>query len=463
MNDLQDLGTDFVWGAATSAYQIEGAVNEEGRAPSIWDKFCRVPGAIDNGDTGDVACDHYHRWRQDIGLMRDLNLEAYRFSIAWPRILPEGTRTVNRAGLDFYDKLVDGLLEAGIRPYATLYHWDLPQALQDRGGWPSRDTAFAFAEFASIVAARLGDRVGDWFTVNEPLCSAWIGHLEGKMAPGIRDINQAVPAAHHLLLGHGLAASALRNIATGPVRVGAVLNLSPCEPASQDENDIAAARRADGHTNRWWLDPLHGRGYPADMIEVYGVEPPIRPGDLETIAAPMDHFGLNYYFRQVVEDEPGGPAPRARMISVPDWTMTAMGWEVYADGLEQLLVRVHEEYQVPRIYVTENGSAWPDEIEPDGQVQDKERIEYLEQHLDACARAARTGSPLAGYFAWSLLDNFEWAYGYAKRFGLVHVDYPTQRRTIKASGYRYSDIIRNYRQRSAQIGMPAADSQTSTL
>jgi beta-glucosidase len=312
-----------------------------------------------------------------------------------------------------------------------------------------------------VIAAKLGDRVGDWFTVNEPLCSAWIGHLEGKMAPGIKDINQAVPAAHHLLLGHGLAASALRNIATGPVRVGAVLNLSPCEPASQDERDIAAAQRADGHTNRWWLDPLHGRGYPADMIEIYGVEPPIRPGDLETIATPMDHFGLNYYFRQVVEDEPDGPAPRARMISVPDWTMTAMGWEVYADGLEQLLVRVHEEYQVPRIYVTENGSAWPDEIEPDGQVQDKERIEYLEQHLDACARAARTGSPLAGYFAWSLLDNFEWAYGYAKRFGLVHVDYPTQRRTIKASGYRYSDIIRNYRQRSAAIGLPNADAQTT--
>ena len=209
MNDLQDLGTDFVWGAATSSYQIEGAVNEDGRAPSIWDKFCRVPGAIDNGDTGDVACDHYHRWRQDIGLMRDLNLEAYRFSIAWPRVMPEGTRKVNQAGLDFYDKLVDGLLEAGIRPYATLYHWDLPQALQDRGGWLSRDTAFAFAEFASVIAAKLGDRVGDWFTVNEPLCSAWIGHLEGKMAPGIKDINQAVPAAHHLLLVHGLAASAL--------------------------------------------------------------------------------------------------------------------------------------------------------------------------------------------------------------------------------------------------------------
>ena len=446
MSDHHQLGPDFVWGAATSAYQIEGAVAEDGRLPSIWDTFCRVPGAIDNGDTGDVACDHYHRWRQDIALLRDLNVEAYRFSISWPRVLPEGTRRVNQAGLDFYDRLVDGLLEAGIRPYTTLYHWDLPQALQDRGGWPSRDTAFAFAEFASIIAARLGDRVADWFTVNEPLCSAWIGHLEGTMAPGVRDISVAVPAAHHLLLGHGLAASALRNIASGPVRVGAVLNLSPCEPASQDERDVDAARRADGHTNRWWLDPLHGRGYPQDMIEVYGVEPPVRPGDMETIAQPMDHFGLNYYFRQVVTDDPDGPAPRAKGISVPDWTLTAMGWEVYADGLEQLLNRVHDEYHVPRIYVTENGSAWPDQIEPDGQVQDKERIEYLEQHLEAGLRAVQAGAPLAGYFAWSLLDNFEWAYGYAKRFGLVHVDYETQRRTIKASGHRYADIIRAYRQ-----------------
>ncbi len=455
MIDHDILGQQFVWGAATSAYQIEGAVAEDGRQPSIWDTFCQVPGAIDNGDTGDIACDHYHRWPEDIGLLRELNVEAYRFSIAWPRVLPDAGHRVNQAGLDFYDRLVDGLLAAGIRPYATLYHWDLPQALQDLGGWPSRDTAFRFAEFAAVVAARLGDRVADWFTVNEPLCSAWIGHLEGSMAPGVRDITQAVPAAHHLLLGHGLAASALRNIASGPVRVGPVLNLSPCEPASQDEQDVAAARRADGHTNRWWLDPLHGRGYPADMIEVYGVQPPVRPGDLETIAQPMDHFGLNYYFRQVVTDDPDGPLPRARTVSVPDWTLTAMGWEVYADGLEQLLTRVHEEYHVPRIYVTENGSAWPDEIEPDGQVQDKERIEYLEQHLEACVRAARGGAPLAGYFAWSLLDNFEWAYGYAKRFGLVHVDYPTQRRIIKASGYRYSDIIRAFHSRTEPARNPS--------
>jgi len=445
MDQLRSLGPDFVWGAATSAYQIEGAVAEGGRAPSIWDTFCRVPGAVDNGDTGDVACDHYHRWPEDITLMRLLGLDAYRFSIAWPRILPEGTGRVNQAGLDFYDRLVDELLAVDIRPFATLYHWDLPQALQDRGGWPVRGTALAFAEFATVVAERLSDRVGDWFTVNEPLCSAWIGHLDGNMAPGIRDLTLAVPASHHLLLGHGLAAAALRASSLGPVRVGAVLNLSPCEPATDSDADLAAARRADGHTNRWWLDPLYGRGYPTDMLAVYGVDPPVRPGDLDIIAAPMEHFGLNYYFRQVVTNDPDGTAPRARMISVPDWTLTGMGWEVHADGLEDLLVRVSDEYGAARIYVTENGSAWPDEVQPDGAVRDKERTEFLEQHLEACARAVLQGAPLGGYFAWSLLDNFEWAYGYAKRFGLIHVDYPTQRRTIKASGYRYADIIRAHK------------------
>jgi beta-glucosidase len=447
------LAPDFRWGAATAAYQIEGAVAEDGRSPSIWDTFCRVPGAIDNGDTGDVACDHYHRWPEDIGLMRRLGLDSYRFSIAWPRVLPEGTGRVNAAGIDFYDRLVDSLLDAGVTPFPTLYHWDLPQVLQDRGGWPVRETAYAFAEFASVVGERLGDRVTDWFTINEPLCSAWIGHLEGTMAPGIKDLSLAIPASHHLLLGHGLATAALRAAAPGPVRIGAVLNLSPCEPATDTDADVAAAVRADGHTNRWWLDPLYGRGYPADMIEVYGIEPPVRDGDLETIAAPMDHFGLNYYFRQVVTDDPTGDPPFARMVSVPDWTLTAMGWEVYADGLEQLLVRLSDEYGVRRIYVTENGSAWPDEIEPDGNVEDKDRIAYLEQHLEACLRAARHGAPVAGYFAWSLMDNFEWAYGYAKRFGLVHIDYETQRRTIKASGYRYADIIRTHRERHTSVAV----------
>jgi beta-glucosidase len=435
---------EFVWGAATSAYQIEGAVAADGRTPSIWDTYCRIPGAIDNGDTGDVACDHYHRWRTDIELMRALGLEAYRFSIAWPRVLPDGTGTVNQAGLDFYDKLVDGLLAAGIRPFVTLYHWDLPQALQDRGGWPARDTAAHLAEFAAVVARRLGDRVADWFTINEPLCSAWIGHLEGRMAPGATDIRLAVPAAHHLLLGHGLATLALRANAAGPTRVGAVLNLSPVEPASQDPVDKAAAIRADGHVNRWWLDPLSGRGYPTDMLPVYGVQPPVRAGDLETIATPTDHVGLNYYFRQVVIDDPRGPIPYARMVPVPHAEQTAMGWEVHPDGLETLLLRLTEEYQAQRIYVAENGSAWPDEV-VDGQVEDAERTAYLESHVAACRRAVASGAPVAGYFAWSLLDNFEWSYGYAKRFGLVHVDYPTQARTIKRSGRRYAEIIRGSR------------------
>jgi beta-glucosidase len=440
------LPPDFVWGAATSAYQIEGAVNEGGRKPSIWDTFCDVPGAIDNGDSGAVACDHYHRWRTDIGLMRHLGLDAYRFSIAWPRVLPDGNGPVNEAGLDFYDRLVDGLLEAGIRPFVTLYHWDLPQALQDRGGWPNRSTAWHLAEFATVVGRRLGDRVADWFTVNEPLCSAWIGHLEGKMAPGVRDIRLAVPAAHHLLLGHGLATQALRSSVAGFARIGAVLNLSPCEPATEAAADIAAASRADGHTNRWWLDPLHGRGYPDDMLPVYGVEPPVRPGDLDIIATPTDHLGLNYYFRQVIADDQGGPLPYARMVPMPTERQTAMGWEVHPDGLEDLLLRLTNEYHAPRIYITENGSAWNDDVQPDGQIEDKERTMYLENHLAAGVRATLGGAPLAGYFAWSLLDNFEWAYGYAKRFGLVHVDYVTQRRTIKLSGHRYAEIIRKHKQ-----------------
>jgi beta-glucosidase len=439
MEHLGDLGPDFAWGVATAAYQIEGAMAEDGKTPSIWDTFCRLPGAIDNGDTGDVACDHYHRWPEDVALLRELGVGAYRYSISWPRVLPDGTGAVNAAGLDFYDRLTDALLEAGIRPYVTIYHWDLPQVLQDRGGWPARDTAYALGEFAGVVGARLGDRVQDWFTVNEPLCSAWIGHLEGRMAPGERDIARAVPASHHLLLGHGLATEALRAAAPG-ARIGPVANLSPCEPATDHPADVAAAARADGHTNRWWLDPLHGRGYPADMVAVYGVEPPVRPGDLETIAAPADHFGLNYYFRQVVTDDPDGPLPHAKMIAVADAVRTDMGWEVHPAGLEQLLTRLAREYAVPRVLVTESGSAWPDQV-VDGTVADLERADYLESHVAAAVRAAGQGVPLAGYFVWSLLDNFEWSYGYAKRFGLVHVDYATQARTMKDSGRRYAKLI----------------------
>ncbi|MES5818269.1 GH1 family beta-glucosidase [Streptomyces sp. RG80] len=445
--DLAALPPDFLWGTATSAYQIEGAVAEDGRAPSIWDTFAHTPGKIAGNDHGDVACDHYHRWREDIALMRQLGADAYRLSIAWPRVLPGGDGPVNAKGLDFYDELVDGLLAAGITPSVTLYHWDLPQALQDRGGWPERETAEHFAAYASVVAARLGDRVGHWATLNEPLCSAWIGHLEGRMAPGLTDLTAAVRASYHLLLGHGLAVQAIRD-AVPDAQVGIVNNLSTVHPATDRPEDVEAARRTDGHTNRWWLDPIHGRGFPEGMRKVYGVELPERAGDLEVIAAPLDWLGLNYYFPQTVADDPSGPAPYARSVRRLGVPRTGMDWEIDASGIETLLLRLTEEYGARKLYVTENGSAYPDAVRPDGTVDDPERQDYLVRHLAACASAARRGAPLAGYFAWSLLDNFEWAYGYDKRFGLVHVDYKTQARTIKGSGHRYAEIIRAHRARA---------------
>ncbi|MFF9909417.1 GH1 family beta-glucosidase [Streptomyces sp. NPDC013457] len=442
--DLDAFPAGFSWGTATSAYQIEGAVTEDGRGPSIWDTFSRTPGAVDNGDHGDVACDHYHRWPEDIALMGALGADAYRLSIAWPRVFPAGDGPLNTPGLDFYDRLVDGLLEAGITPSVTLYHWDLPQALQDRGGWAERETAEHFARYAGAVAARLGDRVGQWATLNEPLCSAWIGHLEGRMAPGLTDLTAAVRASYHLLLGHGLAAGAVRAAVPG-AQVGIVTNHSTVAPASTRPEDMAAAARADGHTNRWWLDPVYGRGFPADMREVYGVELPERPGDLDLIAAPLDWHGVNYYFPVTVADDPAGPVPYAREVRLPDVPRTGMDWQIDGDGLEAILLRLTDDYGARRLYVTENGSAFADAVGPDGTVDDPERTAYLEEHVAACARAVRKGAPVAGYYAWSLLDNFEWAYGYDKRFGLVHVDYATQRRTVKGSGRRYADIIRAHR------------------
>ncbi|MFF9115014.1 GH1 family beta-glucosidase [Streptomyces massasporeus] len=442
--DLAAFPHDFLWGTATSAYQIEGAVAEDGRSPSIWDTFSHTPGKTAGGDHGDIACDHYHRWREDIALMRRLGVNAYRLSIAWPRVVPGGDGPVNTKGLAFYDQLIDGLLEAGITPSVTLYHWDLPQTLQDRGGWPERDTASAFAEYASAVAGRLGDRVCHWATLNEPLCSAWIGHLEGKMAPGLTDLTAAVRASYHLLLGHGLAARAIRAAAPG-AQVGIVNNLSTIHPATDRPEDLAAARRMDGHTNRWWLDPVHSRGFPSDMRELYGVELPERPGDSAAIAAPLDWLGLNYYFPQTVAVDPEGPAPYARAVRRDGVPRTGMDWEVDASGIEDLLLRLTQDYGARRLYVTENGSAYPDVVRPDGTVDDPERQEYLLGHLAACASAARRGAPLAGYFAWSLLDNFEWAYGYEKRFGLVHVDYATQKRTIKGAGRRYAEVVRAHR------------------
>ncbi|MEV7129920.1 GH1 family beta-glucosidase [Streptomyces sp. NPDC093260] len=442
--DLAALPHDFLWGTATSAYQIEGAATEDGRGPSIWDTFSHTPGNIDNDDHGDIACDHYHRWRGDIALMRQLGLNAYRLSIAWPRVVPDGDGPVNAKGLAFYDRLIDGLLEAGITPSVTLYHWDLPQALQDRGGWPERDTAEHFADYASVVADRLGDRVTHWTTLNEPSCSAWIGHLEGRMAPGLTDLTAAVRASYHLLLGHGLATRAIRAAAPN-ARIGIVNNLSTVFPATDRPEDVAAAHRHDGHVNRWWLDPVHGRGFPADMREVYGVELPEQHGDTETIATPLDWLGLNYYFPAHIADDPTGPAPHVRSVRRPDVPRTGMDWEIDPSGVETLLLRLTDEYRARRLYVTENGSAFPDVVRPDGTIDDSERQDYLVRHLAACASATRQGAPLAGYFAWSLLDNFEWAYGYDKRFGLVHVDYATQKRTVKGSGHRYAGIVRAHR------------------
>jgi beta-glucosidase len=442
---LNTLPSDFLWGVATSSYQIEGAHDVDGRLPSIWDTFCKLPGVIDNGDTGDVACDHYHRWREDVGIIKQLGVDAYRFSIAWPRVIPTGRGAVNQKGLDFYSELVDDLLAKGITPFVTLYHWDLPQSLQDKGGWPNRDTAYAFADYATTVVEALSDRVVNWTTLNEPLCSAWLGHLAGVMAPGIKDIRAAVPASFHLHLAHGLGVQAIRAAAQLTPAVSIVNNLSPAVPASDRPEDVAAAVRSDGHTNRWWLDPIFGRGYPEDMVRVYGVEPPVQGDDLTTIAPALDAVGVNYYFREVVRDNPEGDGPRVAAIRVPSAVETAMPWEVYPQGLEDILVRVAEDYAPPQIFVTENGSAWVDEVAADGSINDTERTDYLRTHLEACAGAISRGAPVAGYFAWSLLDNFEWAYGYDKRFGLVHVDYETQKRTIKASGHFYSNTIAEHR------------------
>ena len=460
MNSLSGAGNEpadesgwvpagFVWGVATSAYQIEGGVSEDGRMPSIWDTFSHTPGRVAGGATGDVACDHYHRWRDDIEMMKALGVNAYRFSISWPRVVPDGVGPVNPAGLGFYDRLVDALLEAGITPYPTLYHWDLPQALQDRGGWTVRQTAELFAVYSATVAGALGDRVTNWVTLNEPRCSAWIGHLEGRHAPGLADIRAAVPASYHLLLGHGLAAQAMRAQAAG-AQIGLVNLLSACEPASDNEADIAATARFDGHANRWWLDPVHGLGFPADMLRLYGTDLPVQAGDMEAIATPLDWLGVNYYAPSVVADDPDGPLPHATEVRAPDGARrTQLDWEVRAEGLEQVLLRVTRDYGARRLYVTENGSAWPDTVAHDGQIHDPERARYLEEHLAVCGRAIQRGVPLAGYFAWSLLDNFEWADGYEPRFGLVYVDYPTQRRLMKDSGVRYASVISSHRERNA--------------
>jgi beta-glucosidase len=433
--------TDFVWGAATASYQIEGAYDEDGKGESIWDRFSHTPGRISNGDTGDIACDHYHRWPEDIALMKELGLRAYRFSIAWPRLLPGGWGKANASGIDFYSRLVDGLLEAGIEPFVTLYHWDLPQRLQAQGGWPARATADAFAEFADLASRNLGDRVNAWMTLNEPQVAAIGGYLEGEHAPGHTDLGEALAAAHHLLLAHGWAVPAIRSNAPR-AQVGIVLDLWSKTPASPSAADRTAAWLEDGKLNRWFLDPLAGRGYPQDAVEHYG-DPMgyVRPGDLETISTPLDLLGINYYSRHVVRSRAIPESENERQTVFANSNPTEMGWEVYPEGLFDVLCRIDADYQFPALYVTENGAAYADRIGPDGTVEDPSRIAYFRGHLASAARAIAAGVPLRGYFAWSLLDNFEWQHGYSKRFGLIYVDYATQQRIPKASARWYRRVI----------------------
>ncbi|MDH4136680.1 MAG: GH1 family beta-glucosidase [Anaerolineae bacterium] len=431
----------FIWGVATAAYQIEGAWDEDGKGESIWDRFSHTPGKIANGDTGDIACDHYHRWREDMALMKELGLQAYRFSISWPRLLPEGRVRVNAAGLDFYSRLVDALLEAAIEPSITLYHWDLPQALQDQGGWPARATAEAFVEYANVASRRLGDRVKHWITLNEPFVSAMVGYLEGRHAPGHSDLDEALAAAHHLLLAHGWAVPVIRRNSPG-AQVGITLNLSGQTPASPSAADRAAAWQQDGIKNRWFLDPLSARGYPEEIVRHYGRPMDfVQENDLEAIAVPLDFLGVNYYARGVVRSNVVAEAENVPRTVFPNPERTEMGWEVYPEGLYEILGRVHFDYRFPALYITENGAAYPDQIGPDGQADDPLRVAFLKEHLAAAVRAIGAGVPLRGYFAWSLMDNFEWAHGYSKRFGLIYVDYQTQQRVLKTSAHWYRRVI----------------------
>lgn len=440
---------DFLWGTSTAAYQIEGAVSEGGRGPSIWDTFAHTPGKILGGETGDVTCDHYHRYPEDVALMRQLNLNAYRFSLAWPRMQPTGSGPLNPDGVAFYDRLLDSLLEAGIRPWVTLYHWDLPQALEDAGGWPERDTALRFADYAQAAHQRFGDRIADWTTLNEPWCSAFLGYFNGVHAPGRTDAQASLRAAHHLLLGHGLAVRAMRE-AKPEGRYGISLNIYPVDPASDSAADTDAARQVDGVSNRLFTDPILGGGeYPADVIADLGHEWPsdvIEDGDAAILATPIDMLGVNYYTRQVVR---GGADAGNTDAFDAGWVgcagigghrrglpVTAMNWEIDPPGLYDVLTRLREAYPtLPDVYVTENGAAFDDVVDNSGSVQDAARVEYLREHFTQARRSIDAGVPLRGYFVWSLLDNFEWSFGTSKRFGVVRVDFTSQRRTVKASGH----------------------------
>lgn len=432
------LPSDFLWGVATSSFQIEGAARDDGKGESIWDRFCRVPGAIADGSNGDIACEHYHRLDGDLDLIAGLGVDAYRFSVSWPRVQPDGMGAWNSKGLDFYERLVDGLLARGIKPFLTLYHWDLPQALQDRGGWAARDTVYRFVEYARGMQRHLGDRVTAITTHNEPWVVAMLGHESGEFAPGIRNRKTAIQVAHHLLLSHGLAVQALRaDGARAPL--GIVLNMAQIEAATASHEDAECARRHDAHGRRWYTDPLFKGHYPQEVLAELGADAPqICAGDMENIATPLDYLGVNYYFRIRAS------ADNSFDVKQSGAPLTDMGWEIYPRGLTELLLALHREYALPPVYITENGAAFRD-VRVDGRVADAPRIAYLRDHIEAVAMARQQGVPVAGYFVWSLLDNFEWSSGYARRFGIVHVDYATQQRTPKDSALWYRDLLRALR------------------
>jgi len=442
----------FLWGVASSAFQIEGAASADGKGPSIWDEFCRQPGATADGSDGQVACDHYNRLESDLDLIAALGVQAYRFSISWPRIQPAGSGAINSRGLAFYDRLVDGLLARHIQPFATLYHWDLPAALQrEHNGWADRDTAHRFAEYAGLVARHLGDRVRSFATHNEPWVTATIGHELGHFAPGVKNRAVAMQVSHHCLLSHGLAAQAIR-AARVDLDVGIVVNLSPVSAATEAAADELQAAREDGLLVRWYLDALLRGGYPADVLEYLAADAPnVRAEDARLIAQPLDFLGVNYYHPVVsTVNRPFSPA-RTNAAAVTD-----MGWEVAPAKLTELLLRIDRNYELPPLFITENGAAYRDTV-VDGKINDEDRRAYIESHVSAIADAIEHGVDVRGYFVWSLLDNFEWALGYSKRFGLYYVDYPTQARTLKHSGYWYRNLTTAFH-RLAYGGEAAAGS-----
>jgi beta-glucosidase len=442
----------FLWGTATASYQIEGAVDKDGRGPSIWDTFSHTPGRTLHGDTGDIACDHYGRWEQDVALMAELRLNAYRLSVAWPRVQPDGSGSYNQKGIDFYSRLIDRLIEQGLTPAVTLYHWDLPQALEDKGGWAARETSERFADYAHHVVEALGDRVPLWITLNEPWVSAHVGYGLGDHAPGKRDLATALRAAHHLLLGHGLAVEAVRPLMAPGAALGITLNLYPTHPATGSAADAEAATRVDGYSNRWFLDPVFKGAYPQDMVELFtpvSGDAHIRDGDLATISAPLDFLGVNYYSSHTVAAADGLPSTGRRPYPAvlgavertdPSTPVTGRGWPVQPQGLAELLVHLSKEYGPLALYVTENGAAFADYVDPAGEVKDPERVDFLASHLQAAHSAIAQGVDLRGYFCWSLIDNFEWAAGYSQRFGIVWVDFKTQERIPKTSAKWYAGV-----------------------